>query len=124
MRAALVQLNVSDDVAQNLAATLAHVRQAQAGGAGFVLTPECTNGLWSNRAAQKAVLRDEGAVLPVSSVLENYRGVSGVALSVPSVVDASGVARVIDVPFSADEEKLFGISAAALRASLDSLGLS
>ena len=59
MRAALVQLNVSDDVAQNLAATLAHVRQAQAGGAGFVLTPECTNGLWSNRAAQKAVLRDE-----------------------------------------------------------------
>ena len=72
----------------------------------------------------EAVLRDEGAVLPVSSVLENYRGVSGVALSVPSVVDASGVARVIDVPFSADEEKLFGISAAALRAALDSLGLS
>lgn len=72
----------------------------------------------------EAILRDEGAVLPVSSVLENYRGVSGVALSVPSVVDANGVARVIDVGFSPAEEKLFDASAAALKASLDSLGLS
>ena len=72
----------------------------------------------------EAIIRDEGAVLPVSSVLDNYRGISGVALSVPSVVDASGVARVIEVPFSPEEEKLFDASAAALRASLDSLGLS
>jgi L-lactate dehydrogenase len=71
----------------------------------------------------EAVLRDEGAVLPVSSVLTDYRGVSRVALSVPSVVDASGIARVIDVPFSAKEQALFEHSAATLRASLDSLGL-
>lgn len=70
----------------------------------------------------EAVLRDEGAVLPVSSVLEGYHGVSGVALSVPSVVDASGVARVIDVPFEAHEQELFERSAAALEASLLSLG--
>jgi predicted amidohydrolase len=56
MRAALVQLTVNDDAAQNLEATLALVRQAGAGGAGFVLTPECTNGLWSNRATQRTVL--------------------------------------------------------------------
>lgn len=59
MRAALVQLNVSDDPARNLTQTLAFLRQARAGGAGFVLTPECSNGLWSNRAAQKALLRLE-----------------------------------------------------------------
>ncbi len=59
MRAALVQLNVSDDLAQNLAATRGYVRQAQAQGAGFVLTPECTNGLWSNRAVQRSLLRLE-----------------------------------------------------------------
>lgn len=59
MRAGLVQLNVSDDPAGNLAATLALIRQAHAAGAGFVLTPECTNGLWSNRATQKALLRHE-----------------------------------------------------------------
>ena len=59
MRAALVQLTVTDDPVANLAATLGFVRQAHAQGAQFILTPECTNGLWSNRAAQKAVLRRE-----------------------------------------------------------------
>jgi L-lactate dehydrogenase len=72
----------------------------------------------------EAVLRDEGAVLPVSSVLTNYRGVSRVALSVPSVIDAGGIARVIDVPFSSKEQALFEHSAATLRASLDTLGLA
>ncbi|OZA05776.1 MAG: amidohydrolase, partial [Rhodobacterales bacterium 17-64-5] len=59
MRAGLVQLTVTDDPQANLAATLALIRQAQAAGAGFVLTPECTNGLWSNRATQRALLRPE-----------------------------------------------------------------
>ena len=59
IRAALVQLNVSDDPAANLAVTQSHIAQASAGGAGFVLTPECTNILSSNRAHQRAVLRDE-----------------------------------------------------------------
>jgi predicted amidohydrolase len=63
MRAALLQLTVTDDPVQNLAATLEYVRQAK--GANFVLTPECTNGLWSNRAAQRAALRaqDQDATL-------------------------------------------------------------
>jgi len=71
----------------------------------------------------EAVLRDEKAVLPVSSVLADYHGVSGVALSVPSVVDSRGVARVIHVPFSEPEERAFQTSADAVRRSLDSLGI-
>jgi predicted amidohydrolase len=59
MRIALIQLTVTDDPVANLAATLGFVRQAHAEGAEFILTPECTNGLWSNRATQKAVLRRE-----------------------------------------------------------------
>jgi predicted amidohydrolase len=59
MRAALVQQNVGDDPAANLAPTVAAVRRAVAGGAGFVLTPECTNGLSSNRDHQRAVFRPE-----------------------------------------------------------------
>ncbi len=59
MRAALVQLNVSDDPAANLAATLDHVAMAAQGGADFVLTPECTNLLSSNRDHQRAVLHPE-----------------------------------------------------------------
>ena len=59
MRAGLVQLNVSDDPVANLPVTLAHIRAAAAGGAGFVLTPECTNGLSSSRDHQRRVLHAE-----------------------------------------------------------------
>lgn len=71
----------------------------------------------------EAVLRDEGAVLPVSSMLEGYHGISGVALSVPSVVDASGVRRVIEVPLADDERERLRASAGAIRASLEALGI-
>ena len=59
MRAALVQLTVTDDPAENLPVTLDLVRKAVAGGAGFVLTPELTNGLSSSRARQRAQFRSE-----------------------------------------------------------------
>jgi predicted amidohydrolase len=59
MRAALVQLTVTDDPTANLPVTVGLVRQAVAGGAGFVLTPELTNGLSSSRAHQRSVFRHE-----------------------------------------------------------------
>jgi deaminated glutathione amidase len=59
MRVGLIQLTVSDDPIANLPGTLALVRQAVAGGAGFVLTPECTNALSSSREHQRTVLRTE-----------------------------------------------------------------
>lgn len=59
MRAALLQLSVTDDPAKNLPVTLSLVREAVAGGAGFVLTPEVTNCLSSDRAHQRSVLRHE-----------------------------------------------------------------
>ena len=71
----------------------------------------------------EAVLRDEGAVLPVSSMLTDYRGISGVALSIPSVVDARGISHVIDAPFSPSELELLTISAEAVRKTLRPLGL-
>ncbi len=70
----------------------------------------------------EAILRDEGSILPVSSVLTDYRGISGVALSVPSVVDVTGIRQVIDVPFSVDEMRALEHSAETLQASLTSLG--
>ncbi|WP_159621849.1 L-lactate dehydrogenase [Ruania rhizosphaerae] len=70
-------------------------------------------GLAATRISQ-AVLRGEGAVLPVSSRLRDYRGISDVCLSVPSVVDRTGVARQLEIPL--DEAEL-----AALRASAESV---
>lgn len=59
MKAALVQLNVSDTPAVNLAGTVDMVRAAAAKGATFVLTPEVTNCLSTSRAHQKTVLQHE-----------------------------------------------------------------
>jgi predicted amidohydrolase len=59
MRAALIQLTVTDDPAANLPVTVGLVRQAVAAGAGFILTPELTNGLSSSRAHQRSVFRHE-----------------------------------------------------------------
>ena len=59
MRAALVQLTVTDDPAVNLPVTVGYVRQAAAAGAGFILTPELTNGLSSSRAHQRSVFRHQ-----------------------------------------------------------------
>lgn len=77
MRAALVQLTVGDDPTANLPATLAHVRAAVTGGAGFVLTPECTNALSSNRDHQRQVLHPE-ATDPTLAALRNQAAASGV----------------------------------------------
>lgn len=84
MRAGLVQLNVGDDPAANLPVTLSHVRAAVAGGAGFVLTPECTNALSSNRDHQRRVLRheDEDETL---SALRGEAAKSGIWLLVGSL---------------------------------------
>lgn len=59
MKAGLVQLSVSDDPAANLPVTVGLVREAAARGADFILTPEVTNCLSSDRALQRAVLRSE-----------------------------------------------------------------
>jgi len=59
MKAGLVQLSVTDDPAANLPVTLGFIREAASAGADFILTPECTNLLSSNRAYQREVLRHE-----------------------------------------------------------------
>lgn len=59
MRAALVQLCSGDDPAANLPVTEALVREAAAGGAVLVATPECTNIITADRERQRALLRTE-----------------------------------------------------------------
>lgn len=70
----------------------------------------------------EAVLRDERCILPVSSVLHGYRGIDGVALSVPSIVGAGGVQRVLEIHLDAREEELLRRSAQTLKDSIELLG--
>lgn len=66
----------------------------------------------------EAVLQDERSILPVSSVLHGYRGIDGVALSVPSVVGAGGVQRVLDTHMDSREAAALAHSAETLAASI------
>ncbi|MEO0992851.1 MAG: carbon-nitrogen hydrolase family protein [Pseudomonadota bacterium] len=58
-RAALLQLNASDDPVANLPATEAMVREAASAGAELVLTPEVTNCVSASRTHQASVLAEE-----------------------------------------------------------------
>jgi predicted amidohydrolase len=59
MQGAILQLNVTDDPAANLPVTRAMLREAVAGGAQFVLTPEVTNCISTSRSHQREVLQSE-----------------------------------------------------------------
>jgi deaminated glutathione amidase len=93
MRVGLVQLTVGDDPAANLPETLRHLRTAAAGGAEFVLTPECTNILSSNRDHQRAVLHPE-ATDPTLAALRAEAKALGIWLLIGSLAlrteDADG----------------------------------
>lgn len=77
-------------------------------------------GLASARIVE-AVLRDEHTVLPVSTVLDDFHGLDGVALSVPSIVSASGAVPIRETAFSKDEMTLLQRSADALSSVAETL---
>lgn len=60
MKAALLQLNVSDDPDKNRPQTAGMIEQAADMGAEFILTPEVTNCVSLNRVHQQGVLCHEG----------------------------------------------------------------
>ncbi len=59
LRAGLVQLTSGDDPEENLVATEALIREAAAGAARLVLTPECTNMVSASRDRQREALTTE-----------------------------------------------------------------
>ncbi|MDJ0995158.1 MAG: carbon-nitrogen hydrolase family protein [Dinoroseobacter sp.] len=84
MRCALLQLTASDDPAENLSQVLVMAEEAVADGAGFVLTPEVTNCLSSNRAHQNEVLRHEEND-PTLASLQDFAARRGIWLSIGSL---------------------------------------
>lgn len=71
----------------------------------------------------EAILGDQKAVLPVSTLLDGYHGISDIALSVPSVVGRNGVERTLDFPMNDKEETKLHKSAEALLSVQTSLGI-
>jgi deaminated glutathione amidase len=89
MRAGLVQLTVTDDPAANLPDTVRLVREAAASGATFVLTPECTNALSSNRDHQRRIFHPE-ADDPTLAALQIEARMAGIWLLIGSLGIVTG----------------------------------
>ena len=69
----------------------------------------------------EAILRDEKAVLPVSTLLTGQYGISDIFLSLPCILGAAGVERVLMPDITADERARLIASADALKAALAAL---
>jgi len=70
-----------------------------------------------------AILRNEAAVLNVSTLLTDYHGVSDVYLGVPCVVDRNGVREILPLRISEEEKQLLHNSADKLKEVIRSIAL-
>lgn len=62
----------------------------------------------------KAILRDENSVLPIGAPMNGEYGLNDLYIGTPAVVNASGVAKVIEVPLNDREKKAMADSAKQL----------
>jgi len=69
----------------------------------------------------RAILRDENAVLTVSSLMEGYYGVEDISLSLPTLINSNGIERVLELPLAEKEEKEFKESAEHLKENFEKL---
>jgi L-lactate dehydrogenase len=72
----------------------------------------------------ESIVRDENAILTVSSLLQDYYGVSDVCISVPAIVNKKGIRDVLKLPLEEVEVKKFQESASILKNVIKSLGLT
>jgi L-lactate dehydrogenase len=73
-------------------------------------------------AILQAVLSDEGRVLPVSSLINDYCGLRNVCLSMPAIVNRNGVDSILPVPLNDEEQHGLQASAEAILSVAHSLG--
>ena len=71
----------------------------------------------------EAIVKDEHAVLPVSSLMQGEFGLDGLCLSIPTVVGQNGVEKVVDIHLNNEENEKLQASAKALKDILNSLDI-
>ncbi|HEX2530237.1 MAG TPA: L-lactate dehydrogenase [Burkholderiaceae bacterium] len=71
----------------------------------------------------EAVVRDQASVLTVSTLVEGHYGIHGVCLSLPAIIDRSGIRRVVPVPLSKEEVARLLNSAKAVHETLASAAI-
>ena len=74
------------------------------------------------RIAQ-CIVKDEHAVLPVSVVPDGQYGLSGLALSIPSIVGRNGLEEILEIPLSPSEQQDLERSVKQMEEAIASLHL-
>ncbi|MDB5646810.1 malate dehydrogenase [Methylobacterium sp.] len=70
-------------------------------------------------AMAESYLRDKRRVLPCAAYLNGEYGISDMYVGVPIVIGASGVERVLEVEFNADEKAMFDKSVGAVKTLIE-----
>jgi len=71
----------------------------------------------------RSILRDEHSILPVSTLITDYYGISDVCISIPSIVNIKGVVQFVKPDLSEEEQKLFIHSANTLKELIKTIDL-
>ena len=71
-----------------------------------------------------ALIRDENAVLPVSSLLEGAYGLTDLCISVPAIVGGNGIEQVLEIPLNEKEQNELMLSATEVKEILQKIWLS
>ena len=71
----------------------------------------------------RSILRDENSILPVSTLITDYYGISDVCISIPSIVNIHGVEQYVRIDLSDEEQELFKHSANTLKGFIRGIGL-
>jgi len=72
----------------------------------------------------QAILRNQSSVLSISSLIEDYYGLSDVCFSLPTVVDRGGVERLLRLELSVEEVEQLRHSAEVLKTTIRKLSLN
>ncbi len=69
----------------------------------------------------KALLSDCDTILPLSTLLNGEYGAKNMCMGVPCMVNGTGLKKVIEMPLTAEEQKLFDEKIASLDATYEAL---
>jgi L-lactate dehydrogenase len=70
----------------------------------------------------KAILRNENAVMPVSTLINGYYGINDVCLSLPAIINKKGVQQVLSIGLSGEEDNQLKHSAETLKQVTKAIG--
>jgi malate dehydrogenase len=71
----------------------------------------------------ESILKDKKRVLACACLCEGEYGVDGLYVGVPCVLGAGGVERILEVEFSAEEQKMFDASVQHVRTLVEQIKL-